>query len=167
MLGLFSKNPPVGFYKDGYCRSGDDDTENHSIAATVTDHFKHSEYATPEIEKLKDGDRTCLSAKHFANALRAAEEGKFEKSAVPKVYLHASHDKALGEVSYKELKKYAAEPEAFSQQGRQEAHHDPSSNTGVARESKEIGTASPTLAPGAGRSHNKPGEVTNTVGQRG
>lgn len=167
MLGLFSKNPPVGFFKDGYCRSNDDDTDNHSIAATMTDHFKHSEYATPEVETLKEGDRTCLSAKHFADAMRAAEEGKFEKSAVPKVYLHASHEKALEVVSYKDLKKYAAEPEAVSQQGRQEAHHDPTSNRGVAKESKEIGTASPTLAPGAGRNQSKPGEVKGTNGQRG
>ncbi|CAK4034118.1 Hypothetical predicted protein [Lecanosticta acicola] len=167
MLALFSKNPPVGVYKDGYCRSGDDDKDNHSIAVTITPHFSKSEYATPDIEKLKEGDRTCLAAQHFADAMRAAEEGKFDKAAVPKVHLHASHDKALEVVSYKDLKKYAAEPEAFTQQGRQEAHHVPDSNRGLARQSQSIGGDQPTLAPGAGKNQGKAGEVTGTSGQRG
>lgn len=81
--------------------------------------------------------------------MQAVEDGKLKKEAVPKVHLHASQDKALEVVSYKQLKQYAAEPEAVSQQGRQESHHDPASNRGgIAKESSEIGTAQPSLAPG-------------------
>jgi uncharacterized protein (DUF2237 family) len=28
----FSKDPMTGFYRDGYCRVGPDDTGNHSVA---------------------------------------------------------------------------------------------------------------------------------------
>ncbi|KAF2164267.1 hypothetical protein M409DRAFT_32461, partial [Zasmidium cellare ATCC 36951] len=103
-------NPPAGFYKDGYCRTGPEDSENHTIAATLTDEFLKSEYGSEASKQgLHSGDRTCLSASHFASALQAAEDGKLKKDAVPKVHLHASQDKALDVLSYKDLKKYAAE----------------------------------------------------------
>ena len=31
-LGLFSKSPMTGFYRDGYCRVGPEDSGNHSVA---------------------------------------------------------------------------------------------------------------------------------------
>merc|ERR1711974_449378 len=39
-LGLFSKQPMTGFYRNGYCDVGPDDTGNHSVAATLTDPFR-------------------------------------------------------------------------------------------------------------------------------
>lgn len=168
LLSLFSKNTSTGFYKDGYCRTGPEDSENHTIAATLTDGFLSSQYGSEASSQgLRSGDRTCLSASQFASTLQAAEEGKLSKEAVPKVHLHASQDKALDVVSYKDLKKYAAEPEAFSQQGRQESHHDPTSNRGIASESSSIGGDQGNLAPGAG-SHWKWGEAKPSGGgQRG
>jgi hypothetical protein len=35
-LGLFSKEPMTGFYGNGYCDVGPDDTGNHSVAGTAT-----------------------------------------------------------------------------------------------------------------------------------
>lgn len=167
-LGLFSKKPLAGFYQDGYCRTGPEDTENHSIAATVTSEFLASEYGSEASSQgLHPGDRTCLSASHFASALQAVEDGKLVAKAVPKVHLHATHDKALGTVSYKQLKQYAAEPEAFTEQGRQESHVDPSLNGKVAKEHSSIGGDQGTLAPGKG-SHWSWGETkSGRGGQRG
>ena len=100
--------------------------------------------------------------------MQAAEEGKLSKEAVPKVHLHASHDKALEVVSYKDLKKYAAEPEGFTQQGRQESHHDPASNRGsIAKESSSIGGDQGTLAPGAGSHWKWSDTKPSSGGQRG
>ena len=31
-LGLFSKEPTTGFYRDGYCRTGPEDGGNHAVA---------------------------------------------------------------------------------------------------------------------------------------
>lgn len=97
--------------------------------------------------------------------MKAAEAGKLAKEDVPKVHLHATHDKALDVVTYKELKQYAAQGEAASQQGRQESAHDPAQG-GVAKESKEIGSAQPSIAPGQG-SHSKGGSMTESSGSRG
>lgn len=98
--------------------------------------------------------------------MKAAQDGKLAKEDVPKVHLHATHEKALDVVSYKELKQYAAQGEATSQQGRQESHHNPETQGGIAKESKDIGSAQPSIAPGQG-SHSNGGSPTETSGQRG
>jgi len=167
-LSLFSKKPIVGIYKDGYCRSGDDDQGNHSIATTLTQPFLSSQYGSEaKSAGLKDGDRTCLSAQSFADAIKAADEGKLEKNAVPKVHLHATHDKALKAVGYKDLKRFAAPPEAAKEGGRQEAAHDPNNSGSIAGHSQSIGGDQPTVAPGMGKNHNKAGQQSSTSGQRG
>jgi hypothetical protein len=49
-----------------------------------------------------------------------------QNSVVPKVHLHATHEKALDVVGYEDLKKFAAEPEAGNSsnvaQSRQGGH---------------------------------------------
>lgn len=84
--------------------------------------------------------------------------------------MHATHDKALDVVSYKDLKKYAAEQEAPSQSGRQETHINPSSGGGGAvKERTEIGGDQGTSAPGRSKSQNKGTDPKpdNSGGQRG
>lgn len=72
--------------------------------------------------------------------MQAVSDGKLEKEHVPKVHLHATHDAALKEVEYKDLRQYSAASEAGNS-NRQEAHHNPASGgTSVAKESKEIGS---------------------------
>ena len=34
-----STKPMTGFYRDGYCRTGDDDTGSHTVCAKVTEEF--------------------------------------------------------------------------------------------------------------------------------
>ncbi|KAF2217683.1 hypothetical protein CERZMDRAFT_8731, partial [Cercospora zeae-maydis SCOH1-5] len=115
-------DPPVGFFKDGYCRSGPDDKGNHSIAATVTDKFL--DFTASQGNNLKDagvkpGQKWCLCASRWKEALLAVSDGKLQKEHVPKVHLHATHDAALKELEYKDLKQYAAAGEAGESQ-RQE-----------------------------------------------
>lgn len=44
--------------------------------------------------------------------MQAAQDGPPADSAVPRVHLHASETSALGTGNKRDLKKYAAEPEA-------------------------------------------------------
>jgi len=92
-----STKPLTGFYRDGYCRTGDGDTGTHVIAATVTQEFldftqlrgndlitPHPEYNFPG---LKPGDCWCLCALRWKEAYSAGV-------ATP-VNLEATHEKAL------------------------------------------------------------------------
>lgn len=108
----------------------------------------------------------CLCASRFQEAVQAAQNGELSHEAVPRVALHASDKKALDVLSYKDLKKYAAEPDGVGGH-RQGDHHDPSSEKSIAKHSQEIGSAQPTEAPGAGRNMSKSGSVTDTAGNRG
>ena len=36
---MLSKDPPTGFFRDGYCRTGPEDKGNRSVAATVNQEF--------------------------------------------------------------------------------------------------------------------------------
>lgn len=168
-LALFSKNPPTGFLRDGYCRVTPEDKGNHSIAATVTQDFLDFSASKGNNLKdvgVKDGMKWCLCASRFQEAIQAAENGELSQAAVPRVALHASDKKALDVLTYKDLKKYAAEPDGVAGP-RQGDHHDPSSEKGVASHSQEIGSAQPTEAPGAGRNQSKKGSVTDTSANRG
>lgn len=112
------------------------------------------------------GMKWCLCASRFQEAMQAAQDGQLSQEAVPRVHLHASDKKALDVLTYKDLKKYAAEPDGPGSV-RQGDHHDPSSEKSVAKHSQEIGSAMPTEAPGAGRNQSRPGSVTDTSGNRG
>lgn len=98
--------------------------------------------------------------------MKAAQDGEIKDETVPRVHLHASAKSALDVVGYKDLKKYAAEPEAVGS-GRQEEHHNPEEQRGIASESQEISKEQPTVAPGAGRWQGNKGEVSGTSGSRG
>ena len=92
-----STKPLTGFYRDGYCRTGEGDTGTHVIAATVTQEFldftklrgndlitPHPEYNFPG---LKPGDCWCLCALRWKEAYTAG--------VAPPVNLKATHEKAL------------------------------------------------------------------------
>ena len=168
-LSLFSKNPPTGYFRDGYCRVTKEDPGNHSIAATVSQEFL--DFSASKGNNLKDagvtgGMKWCLCASRFQEAMQAAQDGQLSQAAVPRVHLHASDKSALDVVSYKDLKKYAAESDGVAGP-RQGDHHDPDSEKSIAKHSQEIGSAQPTEAPGAGRNQSKSGSVTDTSGNRG
>ena len=162
-------DPPAGFYRDGFCRTGADDTGNHSVAATVNQDFL--DFSASKGNNLKDvgikaGMKWCLCAHRWQEAMQAAQSGEISQQAVPRVHLHATDKAALDTLSYKDLKSYAAEAEAGGSV-RQGAHHSPENTQSIAKESQSIGGDQPTEAPGAGKNQSKSGEVNNTSGNRG
>jgi len=107
----------------------------------------------------------CLCASRWKEAFDAAAKGSLSKSAVPQVYLHATHQSALDAVSYKDLKQYAAEGEtpSSSQGNRQDTHFDPDKKkpgNGVAKESTEM-SGNPDRAGGAGAPRTSPTDKGN------
>ena len=131
-LHLFSKDPPTGFYRDGYCRTGKEDEGNHAIAGLVTDEFL--DFSASKGNNLKDkgikgGMKWCLCTHRWKEAFDAAQKGDLSKAAVPKVYVHATHESALKQVSYSDLNKYAADGEAPNQSSRQQTHVQDGSKT--------------------------------------
>ncbi len=103
--------PLTGFYRDGFCKTGADDRGSHTICVRVTDAFlafsksRGNDLSTPRPEfqfpGLKDGDRWCLVALRWQEALEAG--------AAPKVILEATHEAALQYVSLEDLRKYQVE----------------------------------------------------------
>jgi uncharacterized protein len=129
-LALFSKDPPTGFFRDGYCRTGPEDKGNHSVAATVNDEFldfTNSRGNNLREAGVKGGMKWCLCSHRWKEAFEAAQKGQLSQSAVPKVHLHASHESALQDIKYGDLSKYAQGGEAVSEgrNNRQAAHIDP------------------------------------------
>jgi hypothetical protein len=62
---------------------------------------------------LSAGCKWCLCASRWKEALDHAQSSSDSaaQAIVPKVHLHATHEKALEAVSMDDLKKHAAEPE--------------------------------------------------------
>ncbi|PQE15979.1 hypothetical protein CJF31_00008575 [Rutstroemia sp. NJR-2017a BVV2] len=109
-LGPFSKSPPTGFKRNGYCDVPPEDTGNHSVADPFLD-FTASRGNDLRSIGLTAGRKWCLCASRWKEAMEAAQNSQ-DQSLVPKVHLHATHERALDVVSMDDLKKYAAEPEA-------------------------------------------------------
>ncbi len=100
--------PMTGFYRDGYCKTGDGDTGSHVVAATVTKEFleftksRGNDLQTPrpdyDFPGLKAGDGWCLCALRWREA--------YEAGVAPPVKLNATHQKALDYIPLEILKKY-------------------------------------------------------------
>lgn len=101
--------PLTGFYRDGCCNTGYEDTGIHVICAQMTDEFlafskeAGNDLSTPMPEfgfpGLKAGDRWCLCAGRWKEALDAG--------AAPRVVLSATHEEALAIVPLEALKRHA------------------------------------------------------------
>lgn len=123
------------------------------MAATVnTEFLKFTNSKGNNLDKagVKDGMKWCLCASRWKEAFDAAQQGALAKSGVPKVHLHASHERALEAVSYSDLKQYSAGGEApnDTRSSRQASHHDPQVPGGLAKESTEISGSSETTGGG-------------------
>ena len=102
-------DPMTGFYRDGYCRTGADDTERHTVCIIATDEFlafskaAGNDLSTPmpqyAFPGLKEGDQWCLCMLRWREA--------FEAGMAPQVILEATHEAALTVVSLDDLKQYA------------------------------------------------------------
>ena len=71
----------TGFYRDGHCSTGPQDTGSHTVCCEVTESFLRysksvgNDLSTPvpqyAFPGLREGDRWCLCASRWAQALKA------------------------------------------------------------------------------------------------
>lgn len=102
-------NPMTGFYRDGYCQTGPQDTGSHTVCAKVTAEFlafskrNGNDLSTPRPEYnfpgLKPGDKWCVCVSRWEEA--------FIAGVAPPVVLAATHERALDVVGIDELKSLA------------------------------------------------------------
>ena len=105
-----SREPLTGYFRDGCCRTGADDTGVHTVCAVMTEEFLEftvqagNDLVTPQPQwgfaGLVPGDRWCLCA---ARWLEAAQAGK-----APPVVLEATHEKSLEIVPLELLRAHAS-----------------------------------------------------------
>jgi hypothetical protein len=106
-LGDCSGEPLTGFYRDGCCNTGPEDLGLHVVCAEVTAEFldyskaRGNDLVTPRpgFPGLKPGDRWCLCAARWQEALRAG--------VAPPVVLASTHEAALAVCDLADLKKHA------------------------------------------------------------
>lgn len=104
-----SHRPLTGFFRSGCCETAPSDLGAHVVCALMTADFlafskaRGNDLSTPVpafgFPGLKPGDRWCLCAARWREALDAG--------AAPKVVLSATHERALEYVSLADLKRYA------------------------------------------------------------
>lgn len=110
ILEACSKAPMTGFFRDGCCRTGRGDVGVHVVCARMTADFleysksRGNDLSTPRPEYqfpgLKEGDRWCLCATRWKDALDAGK--------APPVVLEATHESALEYIDLADLREHAA-----------------------------------------------------------
>ena len=110
-LQVCSDSPRTGFYRDGCCNVGPDDFGVHAVCVRVTKEFlefsaeRGNDLSTPMPEfgfpGLKPGDKWCLCAARWVEALEARK--------APRLVLSATHEMMLDYAPLAELKKYATD----------------------------------------------------------
>ncbi|WP_019022175.1 DUF2237 family protein [Thioalkalivibrio sp. ALE23] len=106
------RDPVTGFYRDGRCATGHDDTGIHTVCAEVTQAFldyslaQGNDLVTPMeafgFPGLKPGDRWCVCAGRWVEAYRAG--------VAPGVYLRATHEETLAIIPLDVLQAHARDP---------------------------------------------------------
>ena len=77
-----STKPMTGFYRDGYCRTGDDDTGSHTVCAKVTEEFlEFTNSMGNNLDILEPGDKWCLCAKRWEEANKEGVAPEMIKSS--------------------------------------------------------------------------------------
>ncbi len=104
-----SHKPLTGFTRNGCCETMEEDLGSHTVCIQVNNEFlafskaRGNDLSTAVAEfgfpGLRDGDRWCLCAVRWLEALNA--------DAAPRVILRATHQRALDIVSFGDLKRYA------------------------------------------------------------
>jgi len=112
-LEMCCGDPMTGFYRDGFCRTGIDDTGRHTVCIVATTDFLAfskavgNDLSTPmpqyAFPGLVEGDQWCLCMLRWREALDAG--------AAPQVILKATHEAALTVVSLEDLKNHAIDSE--------------------------------------------------------
>ena len=106
-----SFDPMTGFFRDGCCKTNEQDLGSHLVCAVMTEEFlafsrsRGNDLSTPlpqwQFPGLKAGDQWCLCAMRWVEA--------YEAGAAPMLKLESTHAKALEYVSLEVLKAYAFE----------------------------------------------------------
>ena len=104
-----STKPLTGFYRTGDCRTGSEDFGCHAVCAVITEAFLQfsksagNDLGTPVpaygFPGLRPGDRWCLCAPRWKEALDAGH--------APPIILEATHEAALEYASRSILEEYA------------------------------------------------------------
>jgi uncharacterized protein len=108
-LDICSIKPMTGFFRDGCCDTGQEDIGSHTVCSVMTAEFlafsksRGNDLSTPMPEfgfpGLKPGDRWCLCAPRWQEALEAGQ--------APRVVLRATHEGALDYCALADLKRLA------------------------------------------------------------
>ena len=108
-LAPCSLDPLTGFYRNGCCETGPEDTGQHTVCAVMTSEFLRFSYAvgndlsTPRPDfgfaGLKPGDHWCLCAPRWKEALDAG--------FAPPIVLEATHEEMLAIAPLGVLKDHA------------------------------------------------------------
>ena len=106
-LETCSCSPMTGWFRSGSCETDSDDIGLHVVCAQVTEEFlefsrtrgNDLSAAGPDFPGLKPGDRWCLGAARWKEALDA--------DVAPPVYLLSTEHSALEIVSLDELQTHA------------------------------------------------------------
>jgi len=98
-------NPKTGFYRDGFCRTNQEDNGKHVVCAIVREEFlqfslrQGNDLITPRpayhFPGLRPGDKWCLCALRWKEA--------FEAGCAPKVVLEATDERALEYIDINDL----------------------------------------------------------------
>ena len=81
-LKACSTKPMTGFYRDGYCKTGDDDTGSHTVCARVTEEFlEFTKSMGNNLDMLEPGDKWCLCAKRWEEANKEGVAPEMIKSS--------------------------------------------------------------------------------------
>jgi uncharacterized protein len=101
----------AGFFRDGCCDTNREDVGSHTVCAVMTEGFlefsrsRGNDLSTPVPEYgfpgLKPGDRWCLCAPRWHEALEAGQ--------APRVVLRATHAGALKHCSLADLKRLSVD----------------------------------------------------------
>ena len=104
-----SLKPLTGFYRDGYCNTGENNPGLHAVCIYATKEFLTysksvgNDLSTPipqyNFAGVKEGESWCLSGPRFVEALM--------NDKAPKIFIHSTHEKMLELVDLEVLKQYA------------------------------------------------------------
>lgn len=99
----------TGFYRNGYCSTGELDYGKHTVCVQVTNEFLNysklvgNDLSTPMPEYLFPGllnnDIWCLCAERWVQA--------YKDGNAPKIFLKSTHEKTLNYIPYNILREYA------------------------------------------------------------
>ena len=108
-LRICCLSPRTGFYRNGLCETGPEDSGRHTVCAIVDDAFlvfsrsAGNDLSTPMPQYgfpgLKAGDQWCLCVERWKEA--------YDAGVAPEVDLEATHERALDVVTLEQLRKHA------------------------------------------------------------